>query len=250
MSMIVSAVCPDGIVMAADSSIVSFKFMDIINFAAGNIPEAIKNTFNGTCAYAKENIIGNRLLTRSARKLHVVKGNNIAIADGNQRSMGKESINPHIEHFCDSGHYDNPKSCAVALLDLVRGLGQNIKALYHVCGYNPAKEIPFPEFWYVDAEKNIVMNGIGELKYGICFCGANEYFSQYAMPISKNMASFSLQDTIDVSLFAIEMSIKLERFIDRDELISPPIDLLAIEPSGVKWIQQKTLKGGYNGNNY
>jgi hypothetical protein len=43
-------------------------------------------------------------------------------------------------------------------------------------------------------------------------------------------------------MFAFELSMKLERFIDREEFISPPIDLLIIEPDGVKWIKQKTLK--------
>jgi len=241
--MIVTTVAPDGIVMAADSALLSFKFMDMINLEKGNIQEVIKNTFGGTCAYDKRNIVGKKILTRSACKLHVMKGNNIAIADGNQRNAGNESINPHIEHFCNNSHYDDPKSCAVGLLNLVRNLGQGIKAQYHVCGYNPAGKIPRPEFWFVDAEKNIVMNGMGEALYGISFGGANEYFSQYAFPISDQMASYSLQDAIDVTLFAIDMSIKLERFIDRDELISPPIDLLVIEPSGVKWIQRKTLRG-------
>jgi len=250
MSMIVTTVVPDGIVMAADSSLVSFKFVDIINFAKGNIPEAMQNTFSGTCAYAKENIVGSKFLTRSARKLHVMKGNSIAIADGNQRNIGKESINPHIEHFCNNSHYDDPESCARGLLNFVKNLDQNIKAVYHVCGYSPGGKIPLPEFWYVDVKENIVMNGVGEMRYGISFCGANEYFSQYIVPISKNMASYSLQDAVDVTMFAIETSIKLARFIDREELISPPIDLLAIEPSGVKWIQQKTLKAeGYYGVN-
>jgi hypothetical protein len=244
MSMIVTTVAPDGIVMAADSALLSFKFMDMINLEKGNIQEVIKNTLGGTCAYDKKNIVGKRILTRSASKLHIMKGNNIAIADGNQRNAGKESTNPHIDHFCNNSHYDDPKSCAADLLNLVKNLEQNISAIYHVCGYNPAGKIPSPEFWYVDVKNNIVMNGMGETQYGISFCGANEYFSQYAMPISKEMASYSLQDAIDVTLFAIEMSIKLERFIDRDELISPPIDLLVIEPSGVKWIQQKTLRGG------
>ena len=250
MSMIVTTVVPDGIVMAADSSLVTFKFMDMVNFTKGNIPEAIQNTFGGTCAYVKENIVGNKILSKSVCKLHVMKGNNIAIADGNQKNMGKESITPHIEHFCSSSRYDDPKSCAEGLLNLVKKLDQNIKAEFHVCGYNPAGKIPTPEFWYVDVKENILMNGVGEMRHGISFCGANEYFSQYAMPISKNIASYSLQDAVDVTMFAIEMSIKLARFIDREELISPPIDLLVIEPSGVKWIRQKTLKAeGYHGNN-
>jgi hypothetical protein len=88
-----------------------------------------------------------------------------------------------------------------------------------------------------------VFNAIGEVQYGISFCGANEYFSRYApLLINKNITSYSLQDAVDVTMFAIDMSIKLEKFIDREELISPPIDLLVIEPAGVKWIQQKTLK--------
>ena len=244
MSMIVTAIAPDGIVMAADSALLSFKFMDMINLEKGNVQEAIKNTFGGSCAYDKKNIVGNKILTRSACKLHVMKGNNIAIADGNQRNAGNESINPHIGRFCNSSHYDDPKSCAVGLFNLVKNLGRDIKAQYHVCGYNSAGEIPFPEFWFVDVAKNIVINGMGETRYGISFGGANEYFSRYAFPITDQMASYSLQDAIDVTLFAIDMSIKLERFIDREELISPPIDLLVIEPSGVKWIQQKTLRGG------
>jgi hypothetical protein len=51
MSMIVTTVVPEGIVMAADSAVYTFKMMDMINFAKGNVPEAIKNTFGGTCAF-------------------------------------------------------------------------------------------------------------------------------------------------------------------------------------------------------
>ena len=243
MSMIVSTVVPDGIVMAADSALLKFKFIDMINLEKGNVAESIKNTFGGTCAYDKKNMVGKNILTRSACKLRVMKGNNIAIADGNQKNINNDSINPHLESFCNNNQYDDPKSCAVGLFNYIKNLCQNIRAVYYVCGYNPAGKIPFPEFWYVDIENNIVMNGIGEVKYGICFAGVNEYFSQYAPLITKNIASYSLQDAIDVTLFAIDISIKLERFIDRDELISPPIDLLVIEPSGVKWIQQKTLRG-------
>ena len=242
MSMIVTTVVPEGIVMAADSAISTFKMIDMQNFIKGNVHEAMANTFNGTCAYIKENIVGSKILTRSARKLHVMKGNNIAVSDGNQRNIGKNSIAPYIDHFCQNNCYDNPKSCAEALLSFIKDLGQNIRAEYHVCGYNQAGKIPLPEFWYVDAVNNTVFNAIGEAQYGICFCGANEYFSQYAPLINKKITSYSLQDAIDVTLFAIDMSIKLERFIDQDELILPPIDLLVIEPAGVKWVQQKTLK--------
>ncbi len=105
-----------------------------------------------------------------------------------------------------------------------------------------AYDLIHPEFWYIDVKNNTVFNANGEGRYGLGFSGANEYFSQYVPLINKNIMSYSLQDAIDISMFAIDMSVKLERFIDREYLILPPIDLLVIEPDGVKWIQRKTLK--------
>jgi len=242
MSMIVTTVSPEGIVMAADSSLLTFKMIDMINFIKGNVQQAIINTASGTVAYEKQNIIGNTFLTKSACKLHVMKNNNIAIGDGNQRNIENESLAPFINYFCNNYAFDDPKSCADSLFNFIKELNPNINAIYNVCGYSQEGKIPRPEFWYVDIKNNIVLNGMGETQYGINISGANEYFFPYAPKIKKNMASFSLQDAIDVSMFAIEMSIKLERFIDREEFISPPIDLLVIEPTGVKWIKQKTLK--------
>ena len=248
MSMIVTTVVPEGIVMAADSSLVTFKMIDMVNFFKGNTAEAISNTLAGNCAYVKENLVGNKTLSKSVRKLHVMKGNNIAIADGNQRNVNNKSIAPYIDYFCNNNRYNDPQSCAMSLLGFIKSIGQNIKAMYHVCGYNPEGAIPLPEFWFVDVAENTVFDAIGDARYGLNFCGANEYFSQYIPLINKNIIAYSLQDAIDVSMFAIETCMKLERFIDREDLISPPVDLLVIEPSGVKWIQQKTLKaGGYYG---
>jgi hypothetical protein len=178
----------------------------------------------------------------------VLKNNNIAIGGGNQINIGNESINPYISYFCNNYSFNDPKGCAESLLHFIRELSQNINAEYHVCGYNPEGKIPLPEFWLVDVKNNMVFDAAGKEKYGINISGANEYFFPYAQRINKNIMFYSLQDAIDVSLFAIEMSMKLEWFIDRDEFISPPIDLLVIEPAGVKWIKQKTLKAeGYNG---
>jgi len=243
--MIITTIVPDGIVMAADSSLISFKMIDMENFIKGNPQEAIKNSVSGTCAFKKENIIGNMFLSKTINKLHVMKNNNIVIAEGHKMSIKNESSSPYINYFCNNNFFDDPKSCADSLLNFIKELDQNIDAIYYVCGYNPKKKIPHPEFWYLEVKNNIVLNGMGETQYGINISGANEYFFPFVSKINKNIPSYSLQDAIDVSLFAIDMSIKLERFIDREEFISPPIDLLVIEQTGVKWIQQKTLTGEY-----
>ena len=53
-----------------------------------------------------------------------------------------------------------------------------------------------------------------------------------------------MQDAVDLSVFAIEMNAKLCRFIDLTDIISGPIDVSAIRPSGAEWVQQKTLRVG------
>ena len=249
MSMLVTMVVPEGIVMAADSAISTFKMMDMINLTKGNYSEFIKNTFEGSCALEKENIIGNKIVTKSACKLRIMKGNNIAFSDGNQRNFKNISLAPYLEYFCQHNNYDDPKSCADGLLLFIKSIYPNINAEYHICGYNNVNGIPQPEFWYVNVHENQVINPFGEARYAIGFCGANEYFSQYVPQINKNIFSYSLQDAIDITMFAIDMCIKLGRFIDHEELILPPVDLLVIEPTGCKWIQQKTLKteGLYGG---
>ena len=242
--MLVTTVVPDGIVMAADSALSTFKMIDMENFIKGNPHEAIANTASGTCPYKKENIVGSKFLSKSIQKIHVMKDNNIAISDGNQRNLpNNKSIAPYITYFCNNNVYSDPKTCASGLLSYINNISPNVYALYHVCGYNTKDKFPIPEFYYVDVSQNMVINALGNAQYGLCFCGANDYFSQYMPLINKGISSYSLQDAIDVTLFAFDMSIKLERFIDREEFITPPIDLLVIEPDGVKWIQQKTLKG-------
>jgi len=228
--------------MAADSAMSAFKMIDLENFMKGNVGEAIKNTLAGTCAYERVNVVGNRLLTKSTCKLYVMKNNNIAIADGNQRNFGSKNTVPYIHYFCNNHVFNSPKSCAEGLLNFILGIDKNIDAVFYVCGYNFEDTIPRPEFYCVEVKDKNIIDGVAGMGYGISFHSANEYFSRYVTPISKNMASYSLQDAVDVTLFAIDMSIKLERFIDREEFISPPIDLLVIEPTGVKWIKHKTLK--------
>jgi hypothetical protein len=164
MSMLVTTLVPEGIVMAADSCLATFKMIDMINFSSG------------TCAHEKDNIVGSKLVTKTAHKLHVMKVNKIAISDGNQRNYGNLSIAPYIDYFCQNNNYDNPKNCAEDLLNFMAKISPNIKSIYHVCGYDFSGKIPQPEFWYVDIANNVVINGVGNKQYGINISGANEYF--------------------------------------------------------------------------
>jgi hypothetical protein len=54
--------------------------------------------------------------------LHVMKGNNIAVAEGNQRNIGKKSTAPYLKYFCRNNRYGDPKSCAEGLFNIHKKL--------------------------------------------------------------------------------------------------------------------------------
>jgi hypothetical protein len=229
--------------MAADSACSMTTMIDLKNLMAGNFQEAFKNVLSGD-VMRNGNAVGSKIVSRTVPKLHVMKGDNIAISSGHEyitRNTGI-SIWPHLENFCIKNHFDNPKSAAEALLKYIQGIDPTMGAKYHVCGYNHEGEIPMPEFWYVNVAENqitpVAINGAG----GISFSGANDYFSPYVPMVNANMIHYTLQDAIDLTVFAIEMSMKLEKFIKLEEHISPPVDVLVITQSGIEWVSKKKLE--------
>lgn len=245
MSFISSFVVVDGIVMAADSACSMLKMMDVDNTKNGNYEQAMQNVLNGSMTRNKNNVIGSQVVSKSIEKLWEMKKCPIAISSGHEkitRNTGK-SINPYLEQFINTHSYDTPQDAAIGLMLHIQKVDPTIGAIFHVCGYNHSGDVPYPEFYVVNVATQEVscgaMGGVG----GFNFHGANDYFSQYVPMINENLIHFTLQDAIDITLFAFEMSIKLQRFIKLEEYISPPIDLLVIRQGGIQWIQRKTLRG-------
>ncbi len=52
-----------------------------------------------------------------------------------------------------------------------------------------------------------------------------------------------LQDAIDFAVYAIQTTIDTMRFQARRKTVGGPIDVLALTPDEVKWIQKKELRG-------
>jgi hypothetical protein len=241
--MIVTTVVPDGIVMAADSASSRITMMDLISLSKGDIEKAVVNTFEKTYDHDPKNIINKKITSRSIQKLHAMNGNSIAISSGHQTvtQQGK-TVASCVDLFCQSNSFCNPQEAALALLNTIHYIDPTCRAQFHVCGYNLTNS--FPEFYFVDVAANNIMPICKDGISGIFFCGSNDFFSSYKNLIDLQLPTYSLQDAIDVTLFSIDLSIKLDRFISREENISPPIDLLVITPSGIEWIQKKKLIGG------
>jgi hypothetical protein len=227
MSFILSTVHPDGVVMAADSANSMVKFWN-------------KDDINNP-----NNVISSRIITRSMPKLHVMRNNKIAISQSHQSVSPKlgKSLSPFISDFCENTEFDNPAWAAKELLNNIRKIDPDIGITFHVGGYNPDGLIPYPSLWAVNVEDNAVVPCNPEGENAILLAAANDYFLQYAKPILDNMENLSLQDVIDMTLFAMDLSIKIDRFTKLEEHICYPVDVLVIKAGGVQWVQCKELKG-------
>jgi hypothetical protein len=227
MSFILSTVHPDGVVMAADSANSIVKFWN---------KDDVKNP---------NNVISSRIITRSMPKLHVMRNNKIAISQGHQSVSPKlgKSLSPFIDRFCENNEFDNPAAAAKELLNYIRGIDPDIGITFHVGGYNPDGWIPYPNLWAVSVKENAVVPCNTEGANAILLAAHNDHFLQYAKPILDNMENLSLQDVIDMALFAADLSIKIDRFTKLEEHICPPIDVLVIKTGGVQWVRRKELKG-------
>ena len=222
MSMIVTTVVPRGIVMAADSG--------------NSVLEASKPFM--------PHFDSSRVISKSFEKLFSMP-NNIGISLAHEwiTSEGKP-IHPYVDHFINNNAFETPKEAAEALLIYTRSIDPNLDIKFHVAGYEPSgkNEPSLACAYLIKAKDNSItlfnQPGAG----GVMFCGAANYLSFFTPLITQNVGLYSLQDAVDLSVFAIKMSSELHRFIAFSEVISDPIDVLVISQSGLEWVNRKSLQ--------
>jgi hypothetical protein len=238
MSMIVTTVVPSGIVMAADSATTFFTWADMKNISLNNYEEAVKNARAGTVQTTRENILSWSTATRYTNKINVI-GNNIAILYGNEMmTENNVSLDPVVNNFCLKNKFDNPQKAAQALLEYLRKDYSKQDVTFMIGGYVDA-EIPYPETWHINIKENQLNIMTGKGQYGVVYASANDYFRNFRELINKNAHCFSLQDAIDITMWAFDISMKCERFIDLKRFIWAPIDVLTITQNGVEWVKRK-----------
>jgi len=242
MSMIVTCIVPDGVVMAADSASTHYRFADMKNIFTDNYEQAAKNAQMGLIPPTPENVLSQSTGSRYTNKIHVMR-NKIAFIHGS--SMGGDhdvQLNPYVDNFCLKNNYGKPKDAAEELLKYLRGKFPNHNATFMVGGYIDDEDLPYAETFVINIKENSIEQMSGKGQYGLLFASANDYFSNFRELINRNIKLFALQDAIDVTMWAFDVSMKCERFIDFKRAIWPPIDILAITPEGVQWVQKKKLE--------
>jgi len=98
---------------------------------------------------------------------------------------------------------------------------------------------PMPEIYFLNTQDG----KITDLRnYGFWCRGANQYFDRYQEKINVNIHSYTLQDAIDITRFAFDTSRGLGRYLDKEDLISDDMEIIAITPYGIEWVQKKELE--------
>lgn len=242
MSMIVTTVVNDGIVMAADSATTYFTYADMKSIFIGDFEAAAKNAQMGNVPPSRENILNWSTSSRYTNKINVI-GNNIAILYGNEMiTKDNVSLDPIVNNFCLKNNFEKPQEAARALLGYLRKDYSKQDATFMIGGYNHDAEIPYPETWHINIKENQINMMTGKGQYGVVYASANDYFSNFRELINKNAYCFALQDAVDITMWAFDIAMKCERFIDLKRFIWPPIDVLTITQKGIEWVKRKKLE--------
>lgn len=130
---------------------------------------------------------------------------------------------------------------------------------FYLCGYKLERGVSVPHIYFIDVSDGSTfrINTSGkEIKYGANWGGETEVLTRLLNDIKIQDGDdwvdaitpgvpfdfFTLQDAIDFSIYAVRTTIETFRFQQRIKTVGGPIDILAIKPDGVQWIQKKVLK--------
>jgi 20S proteasome alpha/beta subunit len=186
---------------------------------------------------------GNKVLTRSVHKLFAI-GSNVGVSCV---GMTDPQTELYLQLLSEGKTFDNPKEAAAAIKNfLINEINIEISKdadmdnVIFVAGYDKKKgRIPVPEVYYISIQNNDITT-VGS--WGFTHIGSSNYFEPYQDRINSNRVGYSLQDAVDICKLAFDLSRGLEKYLDFEDNISPDIEMLAITPSGIKWILKKELE--------
>ena len=175
-------------------------------------------------------------------KIHIMQ-NGIAVSEGGAYRANGGSIKPYLEHFYRNSVFNTAGEAAEALLKYIKGIAPDIKAGFHVCGYDPPDEkykIPIPRVYFVNTLDHKVIS-LEKGTTGVMQHAANDYMEPMSKLVVNNLGSLTLQDTIDYAVFAIKASAMYEKCVLLNNRISGPVDVLVIRPYQMEWVSKKKL---------
>jgi 20S proteasome alpha/beta subunit len=199
-----------------------------------------------------------RIASKTIKKLFTI-GDNIGV-----NSAGRSFYNEKffIEKLSKTKSFNSPLEAAMEIKYFFSNYTEPVKherhdgvcdyPLYFIAGYDKSKmkskfdpngyQMPTPEIYHFNTKDN---NIVKTCSYGFTYCGANYYFDKYVDKINENIYRYTLQDAVDITKFSFDISRNLQKYLDFEDRISEDIEMIAITPHGIEWIQKKELEVVY-----
>jgi len=239
MSLIVTTYVPEGIIIAGDSRLT-------INWHETDPTSQANNHYSITA-------------TDSNRKVFRIK-DKFGLATFGAADIKGIPIAGYITQFIEEKIDDKTQIDDVpAFLHDFFGKGlENPQTSFYVAGYKQENKVSVPYVYFISIARgtttrvnyqngNIIFNSYwgGELEVmsrlmsNIKMKQDNEWTEVKAPEVPFYF--FTLQDAIDFSVYAVRTTIETFRFQQRMRTVGGPIDILAIFPTGIRWIYRKEL---------
>jgi hypothetical protein len=235
MSLVVTVYVPSGIVMAADSRTSVLRSEE-------------REQESGEKVMVQNQLV----LSDNAYKVVALESIGAGVSVYDAGVINNQPVDSHVHRFEEEeiAPEDDAVSCSEKFLVYFQGRHPNVPIGFHVAGYRVEDRASVPYVFVghttkqpgarrvnVDKEGKVVQYGVvrsGDIRV------VNRLIDKSHLPL---FAAMPLQDAVDYAVHLIRTTIDTMRFEPRFPGVGGAIDVLVVQPSGMRWVQRKELRG-------
>jgi len=234
MSLVVTVYVPSGIVMAADSRTTVLRSEE--REQEGGEKVKVQNQL---------------VLSDNAYKVVALDSINVGVSVYDAGVINNQPVDSHVHWFEEEeiAPEDDAVSCSEKFLAYFQGRHPNVPVGFHVAGYRMEDRTSVPYVFVGHTTKQagsrrVNVNKEGKVQYGVVRSGdiqvVNRLIDKSQLPL---FAAMPLQDAVDYAVHLIRTTIDTLRFEPRYPGVGGAIDVLVVQPTGMRWVQRKELRG-------
>lgn len=227
MTLIVAVVCPEGIVIAADSKRTHQKKITDPSTSQATIMDSGFTTI--------------------ADKI-ILSDNNVAIATQGDVMVNGQEAGLYLREFINNNPGLNVTDFAEKVGDKLFSEKDVGDMRIFIAGYEKNGEASSPQLFELVTKESTLYDyhdefptarWIGEVDIMNRIFDPNciAKVPSYAFPYQ----AYTLQSAVDYAVLGIETTIRVMALQDRPQTVGFPIDVLLIKPDGVQWLQKKEV---------
>lgn len=231
MSLVVTVYVPSGIVMAADSRITVVR--------SEERQEGQRQT----------RVQQQLVLSDNAYKVVALSSIGVGVGLYDAGVINNQPVDSHVHRFEEEEIMpgDNVTTAGEKLLGYFQRNFPDANVGFHLAGYRleGRARVPYVYVGHTQREagvRRVNVGADGRIQYGILRSGdilvVNRLIDQSYLPL---FAAMPLQDAVDYAVHLIRATIDTMRFETRFPSVGGPIDVLAVTPTGLRWVQRKEL---------